>query len=117
MDHGAGVAVPVADKGVDHEVAEHLVDIHRRGRVRAAESPQGLDEAVPAGGGHVSLGVVEDVRVAVRVVAAVLELHVAAPHAAGPARGGIFVFRSLSGRRAGSVLRRALGVLGELLGV
>ena len=81
VDHGAGIAVEVADKVVDHEVADHLIHVHHLLNILPRVEPlQGGDEAVPVLVGDVGLGVVEDVLVAVVVVVGVDERDVVAAH-------------------------------------
>ena len=83
VDHGAGVAVAVADEVVDHEVAQDLLHADGGGNLRPlVQNFQRLNQPGLVRLGHVRLGAAENVRVAVRVVVGILQLHVAAAHAA-----------------------------------
>ena len=105
VDHGAGVAVEVADKVVDHEVADHLIHVHHLLNILPRVEPlQGGDEAVPVLVGDVGLGVVEDVLVAVVVVVGVDERDVVAAH-------GEAAHAASSSAPAGKILGEVLGEL------
>ena len=97
VNHRSGVAVAVADKIVDHKIAEDLVDIQNALQTLSlAEGFQGGDQPGLVRLGDVRFGVLEDVGVAVRVVVNVPELYVVAAHAAaGTTAAMAFAFGSI----------------------
>ena len=83
MDHRAGVAIPVDHKIVDDEIAQHLVRVEHIFQVLIGRQLfQRRNQPLLIRLRDVRLRVVEDVRVAVRVVVDVLQLHILAAHAA-----------------------------------
>ena len=77
MDHGAGVAVKIAHEVVDHKVAQHGVCIQDLLQVRPlTELFEGGDEPLLIRLAYVGLGVVENVRIAVRVIVNILKLDI-----------------------------------------
>ncbi len=83
MDHGPGIAVPVADEAVDHEVADHLLHVHRVLDVPlAAQDLQRGNETGLVRRRDGGFGVVKNVGVAVGIIVNVLQLYIAAAHAA-----------------------------------
>ena len=121
MDHAAGVAVAVADKGVGHKVPDDRVHVHHpRGVLPAAQRLQRRDQANPVSVRNIGLRAVENVGVAVGVIVDILQLYIAAAHTAEPAahtahfrrRLPIFLRREPRRRRTA-----ALGRRGETAGV
>ena len=83
VDHRAGVAIPVDHKIVDDEIAQHLVRVEHIFQVLIGRQLfQRRNQPLLIRLRDVRLRVVEDVRVAVRVVVDVLQLHILAAHAA-----------------------------------
>ena len=83
VDHRAGIAIPVDHKIVDDEISQYLVRVEHVFQVLVCRQLfQRRNQPLLIRLRDVRLRVVEDVRVAVRVVVDVLQLHILAAHAA-----------------------------------
>ena len=93
MDHRARVAVAVHDEIVDDEIAQHRVHVQNVLQVLIRrELPEARDQPLFVLAGHIGLRVVENIRVAFRIVVNILQLHVA--RAAHPAKAATLYFRA-----------------------
>ena len=91
VDHGAGVAVAVANEVVHNKVAKHLVHIQHAFQIFIGpELFQRGDQARFVTFVHRGFGTVKDVGIAVRVVVDIFQFHVVAAHAAESAEAEAF---------------------------